>query len=143
MFRHLAGVAEIVDDFPAALAFYRDTLGFTVKQQMGDDYAIIEMPGILHFGVWNRAHAAEATFGSRDQVDRVPLGFTLEFEVDEAGPAAEAIAAGGCHLVQGPHEEPWGQTTCRAIGLGGGLVGLAVTPWARRISQPPEAAGDV
>ena len=29
------------------------------------------------------------------------------------------------------------------IGLGGGLLGLAVTPWARRISQPPEAVGDV
>lgn len=143
MLRHLAGVAEIVDDFPAALAVYRDTLGLEVKQQIGDDYAIVEMPGVLHFGVWNRAHAAESTYGSREEAHRVPLGFTLEFEVDEVGQAAEAIAAGGCNVVQGPHDEPWGQTTCRAIGLGGGLVGLAVTPWARRISQPVQATGDV
>ncbi len=143
MFRHLAGVAEIVDDFPAALAFYRDTLGLAVKQQMGDDYAIVAIPGVLHFGVWNRAHAAEAIFGSREATDRVPLGFTVEFEVDDVAPAATAIAAGGCAVVQGPHEEPWGQTACRAISLGGGLLGLAVTPWARHISQPPEAAGDV
>ena len=144
MFRHLAGVAEIVDDFPAALAFYRDTLGFEVKQQMGDDYAIVVVPGVLHFGVWNRSHAAECTFGNRAEADRVPLGFTLELEVDQIDQAAERIAASGCPLVQPPREEPWGQTTCRALAPGGGLLGFAVTSWARWLAQPPQAAaGDV
>lgn len=84
MVRHLAGVAEIVDDVNAALAFYRDTLGFEVKQQIGDDYAVVAVPGILHFGIWNRAHAALATFGTRDAAERILLGFTLEFEVDDS-----------------------------------------------------------
>jgi len=58
MIRHFAGVAEIVDDVNATLAFYRDTLGLEVKQQMGDDYAVVVVPGVLHFGIWNRGHAA-------------------------------------------------------------------------------------
>jgi catechol 2,3-dioxygenase-like lactoylglutathione lyase family enzyme len=138
MVRHLAGVAEIVEDVPAALAFYRDTLGFEVKQQMGDDYAVVAVPGILHFGIWNRGHAALATFGTRDAADRIPLGFTLEFEVDEVPAAAKHVAAAGLDVVQPPHLEPWGQTTCRAIALGGGLVGFAETPWGRKLKQQVE-----
>ena len=56
--RHIAGIAEIVEDYGAAVAFYRDTLGLDVKEQ-GPGYAIVEAPGVLHFGVWSRATAAE------------------------------------------------------------------------------------
>jgi len=139
MLRHLAGVAEIVDDVNVALAFYRDTLGLEVKQQVGDDYAVVAVPGVLHFGIWNRTHAALATFGNRDAADRIPLGFTLEFEVDNLERAADEVAAGGCEVVQPPHVEPWGQKTCRAIALGGGLLGFAETPWARDLKQQVEA----
>ena len=37
MIRHVAGVAEIVDDVPAAVAFYTEALGLEIKQRMGDD----------------------------------------------------------------------------------------------------------
>ena len=139
MVRHLAGVAEIVDDVHAALAYYRDTLGFEVVQQMGDDYAVVAVPGILHFGVWNRAHAALATFGTRDAADRIPLGFTLEFEVDDVDAAAKTVAEAGLDVVQPPHMEPWGQKTTRAFALGGALVGFAETPWGRTLKQQVEA----
>ena len=139
MIRHFAGVAEIVEDVPAALAFYRDTLGFEVKQQIGDDYAVVAVPGVLHFGIWNRAHAALSTYGSRDDADRIPLGFTIEFEVDDVSAAARQAAAGGVTIIQPPHVEPWGQTTCRAIALGGGLMGFAETPWGRTLKQQVEA----
>jgi catechol 2,3-dioxygenase-like lactoylglutathione lyase family enzyme len=139
MLRHLAGLAEIVDDFSAALAFYRDTLGLEIKQQMGDDYALVSVPGVFHFGIWNRAHAAEAVFGSRDAADRIPLGFTIEFEVDDVDRAAQQLAARGVQLTQQPKTEPWGQRSCRLIALGGGLLGFAETPWARQIRQHLEA----
>ncbi len=139
MIRHFAGVAEIVEDVNAALAFYRDTLGLEVKQQMGDDYAVVAVPGILHFGIWNRAHAALSTFGSRDAADRIPLGFTIEFEVDDVDTAAARVAAGGLAVVQPPHVEPWGQKTARAIALGGGVLGFAETPWGRALKQQVEA----
>ena len=140
MVRHLAGVAEIVEDVPAAVAFYRDTLGFKIKQQMGDDYVVFEVPGILHFGVWSRAAAAEATFGDRAAADSVPLGYTLEFEVDDLDQTAADVDDSQCVLVQPPHTEPWGQKTCRAIAPGGGILGFAITPWARSLAQQVQAA---
>jgi catechol 2,3-dioxygenase-like lactoylglutathione lyase family enzyme len=140
MVRHLAGVAEIVEDVNAAVAFYQETLGLTVKQRQGDDYVVFEVPGILHFGIWSRSAAAQATFGGRDAADSIPLGYTLEFEVDELDQTANQIDASQCVLVQPPHEEPWGQKTCRVIAPGGGLLGFAVTPWARRLAQQVQAA---
>jgi catechol 2,3-dioxygenase-like lactoylglutathione lyase family enzyme len=141
MIRHLGGIAEIVEDVPAALAFYRDTLGFEVVQQMEDDYAVVAVPGVLHFGIWSRSHAALSTFGSRDAVDRIPLGYTIEFEVDDIDSAAKQIEGGGLKVVQQPHLEPWGQKSSRAIAPGGGILGLAETPWARQLKQQP-IAGD-
>lgn len=139
MIRHFAGVAEIVEDVPAALAFYRDTLGFEVKQQMGDDYAVIAVPGILHFGIWSRSAAALAMFGTRDSADSVPLGFTIEFEVDNVDDAAKQLDESAVTVVQGPQMEPWGQKSFRAVSLGGGVVGFAETPWARQLKQQVEA----
>ena len=135
MIRHVSGFAEIVEDVNAALAFYRDTLGLEVKSQDGDDYAIVEIPGVLHFGIWNRGHAAQSTFGSRDHADKIPLGFTVEIEVDSTEEAAAKIKGDGCEIAQEPTEEPWGQKTFRLISPGGSLLGFAETPWARKIIQ--------
>lgn len=139
MIRHFAGVAEIVEDVPAALAFYRDTLGLEVKQQLGDDYAVVAVPGVLHFGIWNRAHAAESIFGSRDAADSVPLGYTIEFEVDSVDDAARTLEESVVTVFQGPQVEPWGQKSCRAVALGGGVLGFAETPWGRQLKQQLEA----
>jgi uncharacterized glyoxalase superfamily protein PhnB len=140
MIRHFAGVAEIVEEVGAALAFYRDTLGLEVQQQIGDDYAVVAVPGVLHFGVWSRAAAAESIFGSRDAADSVPLGYTIEFEVDAVDSAATTLRESAATLIQGPQTEPWGQKSLRAIALGGGVLGFAETPWARTLKQAPEAS---
>lgn len=139
MIRHLAGVAEIVENVPAALAFYRDTLGLEVKQQLGDDYAVVQVPGVLHFGIWSRAHAAASMFGSREAADSVPLGFTIEFEVESVDEAASVVSDSAATLVQGPQMEPWGQKSCRGVALGGGVLGFAETPWGRALQQQVEA----
>ena len=140
MLRHVAALAEIVEDVNEALAFYRDVLGLQVEKQYGDDYAILTAPGILQFGIWNRGHAAECTFGSREHAHRVPLGFTLEFEVDKVQDVARRIEADRREIAQAPREEPWGQKTSRMISPGGSLLGFAETPWARRITKQMETA---
>jgi len=140
MMRHIASVAEIVEDVEKAVSFYRDTLGLEVKERHGDDYAVLTVPGVLHFGVWDRAHAAESTLGSRDHADRIPLGFTLEFEVDNVQETAEQLQSHGWTISQAPRQEPWGQKTCRIFSPGGSLLGFAETPWARRITNEPEVA---
>jgi catechol 2,3-dioxygenase-like lactoylglutathione lyase family enzyme len=140
MLRHVAGLAEIVEDVNEALAFYRDLLGLEVVRQDGDDYAQVAAPGVLHFGIWNRAHAAQCTLGSREHADRIPLGFTLEFEVDSVEDAARRLEGDGRQIAQAPRLEPWGQKTLRMFSPGGSLLGFAETPWARKITQQMETA---
>jgi catechol 2,3-dioxygenase-like lactoylglutathione lyase family enzyme len=142
MLRHIAGLAEIVEDVNEALEFYRDVLGLTVEKHDGDDYAMLSVPGILHFGIWNRGHAAESVFGSRDHADRVPLGYTLEFEVDDIKDAADCIEGTRREVAQAPREEPWGQKTFRMLSPGGNLLGFAETPWARKLTQQMETTAE-
>lgn len=130
MIRHVSGIAEIVEDLPAAIGFYR-ALGVTVNEQ-GPDYAIAEIPGVLHFGIWNRPHAAESTFGSRDAVDRVPLGFCLALEVDDVEGAGAAM---GSAVVRGAKDEEWGQRTLRFISPSGALSEVCETPGSRELAS--------
>ena len=136
MIRHFAGVAEIVGDFDAAVRFYRDALGLEVED-VSEGYATVDMPGVLHFGIWARATAAEAAFGSADAAGRVPLGYTIGLEVDSVGESATGLGAAGVELLHSAKTEPWGQVTARFLAPGGGLCEVAETPWAREI------AGDV
>lgn len=133
MIRHLAGLAEIVEDVDEALSFYCEVLGLPLKDRMGADYAVLELPGVLHFAVWNRGAAAESVYGDRGQADRIPLGLSFEFEVDSVPEAAAGVAANGLNPTQGPREEPWGQKTTRLFSPTGSLLGLVETPWARTL----------
>jgi catechol 2,3-dioxygenase-like lactoylglutathione lyase family enzyme len=120
------------------VGFYRDLLGLTVKYEQGSDYAEVEVGGVLHFAIWLRSAAAEATFGDAGQADRIPLGFTLGFEVDDVKGANEAMAGQGWDIAQPPKTEPWGQSTSRFLSPTGMLCEFSETPWARSISRPME-----
>ena len=139
MIRHIAGIAEIVDDMEAAISFYRDVLGLMVRHEQGAGYADVEVPGILHFGIWLRKRAAEITFGDPGVADRIPLGFTIGFEVDAVDALSKAMKASGGAVVQEPQNEPWGQRTSRFLSPSGALCELAETPEARRITQNVQA----
>ena len=134
MIRHVAGIAEIVDDLDAAVRFYREALGLTVEPKEGGGYADVKLAGVLHFGLWERAHAARTTGVSPD---RIPLGFTVGFEVDTVDGADAALGARGVRLLQPPHDEPWGQRTARFVSPSGMLCEVSETPWARNLGETP------
>lgn len=138
MLRHFASVAEIVEDMDAAVSFYRDTLGLPVER-LDEGYATVDIPSMLHFGIWSRAFAAQAAFGSPAAAERVPLGFTIGFEVDAVDAAAERISDSGVQMLHSSKTEPWGQVTARFLTPGGALCEIAETPWARQITQQIEA----
>jgi catechol 2,3-dioxygenase-like lactoylglutathione lyase family enzyme len=138
MIRHVSSIAEIVDDMEAAVGFYRDVLGLPVKYEAGAEYAEVEVGGVLHFALWWRSAAAEATFGDAGQADRIPLGFTLGFEVDEVKAANDAMADRGWDIAQPPKTETWGQSTSRFLSPTGMLCEFSETPWARSILRPME-----
>jgi len=139
MVRHLAGIAEIVDDVDAAVRFYRDVLGLPVKQD-STEYAVVEMPGVLHFGIWLRSHAARTVFNDAAAAARIPLGFTVGFEVESVDAATPTLARTDGVLAQAGQNEPWGQRTARFWSPSGTLCELSETPWARQLAQPVQAA---
>ena len=126
MIRHVAGVGEIVEDVEQAAAFYRD-LGLEVKVENG--YGVVEVPGIMHFGLWARADAAESTYGSRDEASRIPLGFSIGFEVDSVDESVSRIDA-----LSEPKDEPWGQRVVRFLTPSGVLSEFSETSWARELA---------
>ena len=142
MIRHVASIAEIVNDVDAAARFYRDILGIPLEWEEGASYVDVKLPGILQFAIWSRRSTAEATFGDAEVVDKVPLGFTVGFEVDSAVAAGDAMINAGGKILQQSKVEPWNQTTSRFLSPSGALCEVAETPWARRIVQGLEVEGD-
>lgn len=142
MIRHLSGIGEIVDDVDAAAQFYREVLGLPVDHEPGGSYAVVKVPGVLHYGLWSREAAAEATFGDKGAANRIPLGISVEFEVDSVSPTADTIGERGWQIVQTPKRESWSQVTCRFFLPSGMLGGISETPWARRISQDLQAKSE-
>jgi catechol 2,3-dioxygenase-like lactoylglutathione lyase family enzyme len=129
MIRHLSGIAEIVEDVEAAAKFY-EGLGLSVSRE-GPDYAIADVPGVLHFGIWARAHAAESTFGSREAADKVPLGFCVALEVDDIDAAGQKL---GRLVLRGAQDEPWGQRTLRFSSPSGSVSEVCVSPGSRELA---------
>jgi catechol 2,3-dioxygenase-like lactoylglutathione lyase family enzyme len=137
MIRHVAGIAEIVEDVQAAVAFYRDVLGLDVEQDEGSaaDYAVVKVPGVAHFGLWSRESAAESTYGDRAAAARVPLGISVGFEVESVDEAAARL-----RTVRAPQDEPWGQRTARFVLPSGALSEVCETPGARDLPATADAA---
>lgn len=142
MIRHLASVAEIVEDVEAAVRFYREVLGLEVEFEPGSPYAQVKLAGSLHYGLWARRAAAETVFGDAGAVDRVPLGFSVGFEVEAVADAERELAGKAWPILQPRRQEPWGQVTSRFYSPSGALCEVAETPWARRLSQPLQAEAE-
>lgn len=128
MIRHVSGIAEVVEDVDAAVRFY-EGLGLSVERLM-PGYAVVQVPGVLHFGLWSRADCAETVFGSAEAADRVPLGFTLGLEVDSVDGAAGTFEAAA---LRDARTEPWGQRTLWFRSPSGAMSEISETPLAREL----------
>lgn len=138
MIRHISAIAEIVEDVDAAVDFYRNTLGFKVEHEPGSGYAILDIPGVLHFGIWGREQAALTILGENANRDQIPLGFTIGFEVDLVEGDTKVAQDKGLTFIQPIKKENWGQTTSRFLTPSGALCEFSETPWARKIIQSME-----
>jgi catechol 2,3-dioxygenase-like lactoylglutathione lyase family enzyme len=142
MIRHIASIAEIVDDLEESIRFYREVLCLEVEYEPVSGYALVKVEGTLHFGIWERGNAAIATFGDRGQKEKVPLGFSIGFEVDAVEESVDEIEARGWSIIHPRKKEAWGQVTSRFISTSGGLCEFSEMPEARRITQALKAADD-
>lgn len=111
--RQLRIVVE-VDDYDAALVFYRDVLGLTEEDAFaGPDGALV---AILQAG---RATLEIANPAQKRMIDDVEVGrqvaprIRLAFEVDDTATRTDALVAGGAELVAAPTLTPWNSLNSR------------------------------
>jgi lactoylglutathione lyase len=107
----------VVEDLDAAVAFYRDVIGFPLQHQRGP-YAQFAT-GTTRFALYERA-AMAATLGVDD-----PPAFEIGSKVADVDAAFFELLAKGAVPAVEPADRPWGQRTAYVRDPDGHYVELA------------------
>lgn len=108
-----------VEDFEAALAFYRDSLGMTEEAAFSTGERRV---AILDGG---RATLEIADAGHADYIDEVEVGsrvagkFRVAFEVSDAAAVTHELVDAGAALIAPPTRTPWNSLNSRLDAPGG------------------------
>src|SRR5271156_4914011 len=131
----LASCFVIVNDPDAALAFYRDTLGLELRNDVArEDFRWITVGAASQPGVaivlTNYLNGSPA--GGDALAARPAKGALngVHFHTDDLDATFEKLRASGAEIVQEPTDQPWGTRDCALRDPSGNLV---------RIDQPPAA----
>jgi catechol 2,3-dioxygenase-like lactoylglutathione lyase family enzyme len=105
---HLGLVALLVRDYDAAICFFTDALGFTLREDLdqgdGKRWVVVDPPGgqtglLLAKAVGDQVNRVGDQFGGR-------VGFFLN--VDDFADAHERMTARGVHFEEEPRKEVYG-----------------------------------
>jgi catechol 2,3-dioxygenase-like lactoylglutathione lyase family enzyme len=109
-----------VDDYDAAVAFYRDTLGLiAAAEYLADDAGRVI---ILEAG---RATLELSDVRHAEHIDEVEVGrrvagtFRVAFQVSDARQATDRAVDGGATLIAAPTPTPWNSLNSRLDAPGG------------------------
>jgi catechol 2,3-dioxygenase-like lactoylglutathione lyase family enzyme len=108
----IALITILTDNTPRLAAFYRDVLGFPVKQDLGG-YVEFESPGV-RFSICTHQIMSDATAHPSYQQPRSGQQLELAFpcenpqDVDES---YQRLIAKGATPITPPADMPWGQRT--------------------------------
>jgi len=107
-----------VDDYDAAVRFYRDELGLPLEETYDGDKGAKVM--ILGAG---RATLELSNRSQIDLIDTVEVGRTgvsekyrVAFEVDDSAGVTERLTSGGADLIAAPTQTPWNSLNARLQG---------------------------
>lgn len=120
----LDGFGIFVDDMGTMVRFYRDVLGFEIKEDDETTNVFLEKDGTL-FLLYRKSDFEEMTSQKFNYAKGVNGHFEIALGVENYAAVDEAfknvVAAGGKPVME-PTTEPWGQRTCYVSDPEGNLI---------------------
>lgn len=120
----LDGFGLFVIDMPTMIKFYRDVLGFEIKEDLNTSNVYLKKDGTL-FLLYGRKDFEKMTNKSYEYVKGLNGHFELALYVDtfdEVDIEYDKAISKGATSVLAPTTEPWGQRTCYIADPEGNLI---------------------
>ena len=124
MHMRLDGFGILVEDMAAMIRFYRDVLGFEIKETEDTSNVYLVKDGTL-FLLYGRKDFENMTSRKYEYVKGLNGHFELALYVDtfdEVDAAYNRVIEQGATPVLAPTTEPWGQRTCYIADPEGNLI---------------------
>ena len=120
----LDGFGLLVNDMGAMIRFYRDVLGFEIKEAEDTENVYLVKDGTL-FLLYGRKDFEKMTHRRYEYVKGLNGHFEIALYVDTFAEVDEAYLCAvenGAQAVMEPTTEPWGQRTCYIADPEGNLI---------------------
>lgn len=120
----LDGLGIMVDDMAVMVRFYRDVLGFEIKEDENTTNVFLEKDGTL-FLLFRKSDFEKMTGRSFSYCKGVNGHYEIALSVENYGAVDRAYAEvtqAGAESILAPTTEPWGQRTCYIADPEGNLI---------------------
>ena len=120
----LDGFGIMVDDMSVMVRFYRDVLGFEIKEEENTSNVFLEKDGTL-FLLYRKSDFEEMTGRNFSYVKGLNGHYEIALSVSDyaaVDTAFEAVVKLGAQAVLSPTTEAWGQRTCYIADPEGNLI---------------------
>ena len=123
----LDGFGLFVEDMAKMIRFYRDVLGFEIKEAEDSSNVYLVKDGTL-FLLYGRSDFEKMTGRSYEYINGLNGHFEIALYVDafdEVDAVFRKAVENGATVVMKPELEPWGQRTCYIADPEGNLIEIA------------------
>ena len=120
----LDGFGIFVNDMAAMVRFYRDVLGFEIKDDENAQNVMLEKDGTL-FMLYRRTDFEKMTSSRFNYAEKINGHFEVALSVENFAAVDKTFAevvAKGAKPIMSPTTEPWGQRTCYIPDPDGNLI---------------------
>ncbi|MBO4385754.1 MAG: VOC family protein [Treponema sp.] len=120
----LEGFGVFVKDMAQMIRFYRDVLGFEIKEDENTSNVFLEKDGTL-FLFYGRKDFEKMTSSTFNYAEKINGHFEIALGVENYAAVDKAFAdvtSKGAVSVMPPTTEPWGQRTCYIADPEGNLI---------------------
>lgn len=134
----LDGFGLFVENMENMIKFYRDVLGFEIKEELDTSNVYLKKDGTL-FLLYGRKDFEKMTNRKYEYVKGLNGHFELALYVDtfnEVDETYNRIIKQGAKPILGPTTEPWGQRTCYIADPEGNLIEIG--SWNKKFEEKDE-----